>query len=87
MPSECEFCGHKLPHGCYGMNAEYKECQVKAPDAQWWRIGLAIWKDLAGRAGIKHELRQCAPEIQAEIVKKMGRIAIRVMQAEKEITK
>ncbi len=85
--AECELCGHKLPRGCYGMSAEYKECQVKAPDAPWWRIGMAIWKDLGDRAGIKHELRQCEPEIQAEIVKKMGRIAIRVMQTEKENSK
>lgn len=84
MASECDFCGNELPGGCYGMAAKYKECRVKAPKTLAWKIGLAIWTDLSDRGGIKHELSRCEPHIQAEIVKTMGEIALKVVRSEND---
>lgn len=72
----CDNCESALPAGCLHMHGHQKECSLgKRTDAPWV-VGMAIWKDLTDRRGVKNELSACESQIQAEIIETIGKIAI-----------
>ena len=75
----CDNCERSYP-GCAGMYAYQENCPYEVRKDAAWLVGMAIWKDLTDRRGVKHELRACEMEIQAEIVATIGNLAIEAYQ-------
>lgn len=78
--NECPHCEREMPEGCRHRYGDQAECPLGPRTDIAWKIGAAIWKDLANRSGIKHALGRCDDEIQAEIIETMGNIALRVIK-------
>jgi len=77
MASEyCKYCECDLPVGCRHMYGTDPKCPLGPRRDPEWIVGMAIWKDLTDRRGVKHELERCDPEIQQEIIETIGRKAI-----------
>lgn len=78
--ADCDFCDHELPEGCRHLSGEFKECPLGPRTDQAWVVGMAIYKDLNDRRGIKQELAQIDDEIKVEIIETIGTIAIKAVK-------
>lgn len=81
MTGRCDLCEKKLPEGCWHLYGDDKECPIGPRRDPEWIVGMAIWKDLTDRRGVKSELQACEIDIQAEIIETIGRIAIAAYEA------
>ena len=62
------------------MYGTYPKCVLGPRTDAEWVVGLAVWKDLTDRRGVKNELLACDEEIQVEIIETMGKIAVKSMK-------
>lgn len=76
----CDHCESPLPPGCRHLAGDQDGCSLGPRTDLVWLVGMAVWKDLTDRRGIKNELRQCDESIQVEIIETIGRIAIEAMR-------
>lgn len=75
----CSYCELPSP-GCCHVSGQYVECKAGPRTDPAWKIGKPIWENLADRRGIKQQLEACAPEIQEEIIQKIGELAIKAVK-------
>lgn len=71
----CDNCDSAVPPGCRHIFGDQEECKLGPRTDLAWRIGLAIWRDLTDRRGIKHELESLDEDIQVKIIETMGNLA------------
>lgn len=77
MTTFCDFCERAIPPGCRHLSGEFRECSLGPRTDLPWRVGMALWKDLTDRRGIKNELNACNDAIKVEIIDTLGRIALK----------
>ena len=58
------------------MHGTDSNCPLGPNTEPAWIVGMAVWKDLTDRRGVKTELNYCELEIQVEIIETVGRKAI-----------
>lgn len=80
---KCEWCEQNLPAGCRHMHDQDKGCPLTPRMDTSWLVGMAIWRDLSDRRGIKQELAMCDIDIQPEIVDSLGNTAIKAYEAKR----
>jgi hypothetical protein len=80
--SYCDGCELPMPEGCRHFHDGAKNCRLEPRTDATWKVGMALWDVLTDRRGIKHELLQCDPEMQVEIVETLGKTAIEAVKSE-----
>lgn len=76
----CELCAKPFPPGCFRVYGEQEGCPHGKQTQPECTVGMALWNDLIDRRGVKHELLRCDPDVQAEIIQTLGRIAIEAVR-------
>lgn len=79
MEKWCDLCERTLPKGCMHLSGEDEKCQIGPRKDSDWIVGMAVWKDLTDRRGVKRELEKSDDHVKVEIIETIGRKAIAAM--------